>query len=85
MKRIYKCFVWMSISRPGLFPLEIGMVPVSWLSARSSQIRLDRLPREGGMPPESLLKFRDLQRIEIWSEGWNIYHETCSNTNLEIK
>lgn len=33
----YKCFVWVSISRPGELPSETGIDPVSLLSARSSQ------------------------------------------------
>lgn len=33
----YKCFVLCSISRPGVVPLDIGMGPLSWFSAKSSQ------------------------------------------------
>lgn len=58
------------------------MVPVSWLSVISSQLRFNRLPMEGGMTPLNLLQFRDLQRIEV--ESHILYTgEILNENNLE--
>jgi hypothetical protein len=63
----YKCFVWTSRSRPGVVPVETGMVPVSMLSARSSQKSLSRLPSDGGIDPLKRFELRDLQVIPVKS------------------
>ena len=54
---------------------------MSLLSVRSSQVRLDRLPMEGGMPPLKLLEFRDLQRIEM--EGGQLCTESMEDENIK--
>ncbi|MCI51010.1 hypothetical protein A2U01_0072254, partial [Trifolium medium] len=48
------------ISRPGVVPLDIGMEPSSWFSAKSNQSRLERLPIVAGIFPMNLLEFKDL-------------------------
>jgi len=53
-----KCCALRSWSNPVLLSLEVGRGPVSWLSARSSQVTLESLPNEGGMLPVSLFEFR---------------------------
>jgi hypothetical protein len=53
----YKCFACSRLSRPG----ETGIGPLSWFTARSSQLRLERLPIEAGIGPLKSLLFRDLQ------------------------
>lgn len=57
----YKCFVPTSISRPGVVPLETGIVPESLLSAKSSQESFDRLPIDAGIGPLKPLEFKDLR------------------------
>jgi len=57
---MYKCNALYNISRPGVVSLDTGMDPSSWLSAKSSQVRFDRLPIEGGINPAKLLEFKDL-------------------------
>jgi len=57
----YKCLVWCIISRPGVVPLDMGMGPSSWFSAKSSQYKFERLPMAAGIGPENLLEFKDLQ------------------------
>lgn len=52
------------MSRPGVFPSEIGIGPSMLLSARSSQYSLDRLPMAGGIRPVKRLEFRDLHLYE---------------------
>ena len=48
-------------------PVETGMVPVSMLSARSSQKSLSRLPSDGGIDPLKRFELRDLQVIPVKS------------------
>lgn len=71
----------MSISRPGLLPLEIGMLPVSLLSAISNQKRFDKLPIEAGISPMKLFKLRDLRRQEKEGISKSISKHTCSVFN----
>lgn len=61
--KTYKCFVLTSMSRPGVVPLEMGIVPFSWLAVTSSQERIFKLPMEFGIGPLKLFEFRDLQRM----------------------
>lgn len=61
--KTYKCLVLTSLSRPDVVPLEMGIVPFSWLAVKSSHERLDKLPMEGGIGPLKLFEFRDLQRM----------------------
>jgi len=57
----YKCFVLYIMSRPGVVPLDMGMGPSSWFSAKSSQYTFERFPMAAGIGPVNPLEFKDLQ------------------------
>jgi hypothetical protein len=59
----YKCFVLISRSSPGDAPDEMGIVPVSWLSARSNQKSFESKPIEAGIFPVNLFEFSVLKII----------------------
>lgn len=61
---MYKCFAWVSMSRPGVLSLETGISPVSLLSAKSSQYSFAKLPMEAGIWPINLFELSDLYRKE---------------------
>lgn len=66
----YKCLVWINQSSPGVVdPFETGIFPSSWFSAISNQLRVDKLPMDGGIFPVKALEFRDLQGILASMKG----------------
>lgn len=46
-----------------MLDVETGMVPVNLLSAKSSQYKLERVPREGGISPLKLFELRALPKV----------------------
>jgi len=48
-------------SSPGVVAVEIGIDPVSWLSARSNQLRFVSKPSEAGILPVNLFEFSALK------------------------
>lgn len=56
-----KCFACLSRSSPGAFGVEMGIDPVNWLSARSSQNSFVRFPKEQGISPLKLFELSALQ------------------------
>jgi len=59
----------MSLSNPGWLAFETGRVPVSSLSARSSQMMLTKLPNDAGIEPLNLLEFKALREQNIFRIG----------------
>jgi len=59
----YKCCVLVRRSSPGVVAVEIGIDPVSWLSARSNQLRFVSKPSEAGILPVNLFEFSALKRM----------------------
>lgn len=65
-----KCNAFTSPSNPGELSLETGIVPSSWLSVKSSNTSLVRLPIEAGIGPLKLLEFKFLQKM-----AWKSFHK----------
>jgi len=57
----WKCCVLVRRSSPGVVAVEIGIDPVSWLSARSNQLRFVSKPSEAGILPVNLFEFSALK------------------------
>lgn len=60
--------------------VEVGIDPDSWLSARSSQYSLERLPREWGISPVKLLEFSALLH-RIWLQ---VLHTLIAHNNNNV-
>ena len=56
--RTYKCLALTSWFNPG----ETGICPVSWFADMSNQIRFERRPSVGGIPPVNLFEFSALHK-----------------------